>query len=227
MSRHLDYDRDVHEVSRLLMTAELLIVSLPGCIQDVDLRDPALLGDRNAGSSGGDAACGANERLDPNAPSTSACAPCTYVDPTTVCPCDYDASPAPFPVCEGPEGDFTCDTICTGDKSRCNAYREIQGVGRVRDCALLRECCDLLAASGATPCCQPDEVLFCFEGSGTDQWHYSFLCLSTACCGTVCSSDLGCDTTFQTCQDNRCVPGCDVASEYCHSDASGCICRPL
>lgn len=244
MSPHLDYDRDVHDVSRLLIptTLALLPVCATGCIQDVDLRNPALLGDPNrdgdASSSNGDAVCGTNERIDPDAPNglndPSACAPCTYVDPKTVCPCDYLAWPAEFPVCEGPEGNSYCFTTCTGNVTRCNAYREIDGVGRVRDCSLLRECCDLLgisAVTGATtarytePCCEPDQALFCFEGSGTGEWRHAFLCLD--CCAAPCTSEFDCDRTFQTCKDNRCVPGCDVRSEYCDSDGSGCLCRPL
>lgn len=189
-----------------------------GCIRTLDLRGPE-------GSNPTDHPCPPQSRVDPQ---TGLCAPCIDTDPHEVCPCGFEAEPAPFPACEGPYGTFTCHEACEGDVTVCAAYEEVDGFVAVSDCTQLYDCCERLAASsGSTPCCEPNESLVCLLGSGVPPFPYTFRCLSTACCEKDCSSPDDCDTTFQTCQDNRCVPGCDTTRELCLHDGDQCECRPI
>jgi len=201
----------------------IIPLSVAGCIQPVDLRNPALAGDGEAVP--GDADCAVGERVNP---AIDACEPCLGGAPRSICPCQYVGQPGPFPICEGPEADFICAPACEGGIADCNAYAEIEWQARVNDCALLRICCASLRAVGdpSLPCCAAGLSLFCIESGDDPDWPFIPLCLQGYTgCGPECSDESDCDTSYQTCQDNRCAPGCDPVLEYCHDDGSACECR--
>jgi hypothetical protein len=197
--------------------AGLLPVSLAGCLQTVDLRVPP--GDHDSV-----AVCAVGERINPD---TDACAPCVALDPDALCPCGYDAAPAPFPACAGPFGEVSCHGPCVGDVTACSGVTERDGSWLARDCGLLRDCCgDLAVDPLSTTCCAADESLLCLSGTGELPYPFIFLCIGTSCCATSCDTSSDCDTSFQTCKDDRCVPGCDIAREFCLDDGFQCECRP-
>lgn len=197
----------------------LLPVSLSACVRTVDLRAPG-----DAEPVPGDATCVVGERVNPN---SGECEPCDYINPRSVCPCGFISSPAPFPACEGPEGTFSCLGPCRGDITACTAYGEQHGQWVARDCEQLRACCDDLAQDvSSTPCCAPHESLLCVVGSGEGDYPFVFRCVDNQCCETSCDDASDCDTTFQSCHNGRCVPGCDTAREVCIDDGE-CQCRPL
>lgn len=219
--RGLDYP---HLPVKLAGTTLVLApVCLAGCIDVIDLRAPA--GDEDGRATGDTAGCLAGERIDPQ---RGECAPCTYTDPRTVCPCGFTSQPGDFPLCDEPDADFICTPSCSGDVSACTAYRINEGTVQVSDCELLRQCCAALANdASATPCCVEHHSLLCFRGTGPAQWPFTFQCVNNACCEAGCVDDGDCDTAYQTCNNNRCVPGCHPPSAYCFADGVDCECRAL
>lgn len=226
-NRDLDYPGPEGRGGRVVLwdwtTRALIPLSLAGCIVPVDLRVEGQPGDRSAPP--GDADCPEGERVNP---ATNACEPCVGGEPRDACPCQFVGRPGEFPICEGPEADFTCAPSCEGNIEDCNAYAVIAWQPRVKDCDLLRACCASLQAAGepSEPCCEPGFSLFCIETGEDPDWPFIPLCLQGyTCCGTDCTDDSDCDTDTQTCQDNRCAPGCDPVLEYCHDDGTTCECR--
>lgn len=200
----------------------VLPLSLAGCTNTIDLRLPVSAGDGNLSTSG-DAACGPGRRVDPE---TGICEPCTRDDPRTKCPCDFWSGPGDFPYCEGDDAVVHCIHLCNGNISSCNAYTEIEDQPWVSDCDLFRACCDSLRQDPTSePCCPPGESLLCFFSTGPEPWTNAFYCLSNQACETPCSEQTGCDRPFQTCQDDKCWPGCDPATEFCDLIGTGYECR--
>jgi len=122
----------------------------------------------------------------------------------------------------------TCAASCAGSIATCNAYTMVEGVRRVRDCGLLRRCCESLATDpGSTPCCAAAQSLLCFRDAIGGPAPCVFICLPATCCESPCTTDSECDQSFQNCGGSHCVPGCRTVTDYCHNDGTSCGCRPL
>ena len=197
-----------------------LALAGPGCVLTVDLRDPDLLGDRDA--PGGDTDCGPAERFDSE---QGACVPCTYDDPRAVCPCGYTVSPEPSVPCDPSAPPFTCNPACVGDIEVCTGYADNGGAPGARDCALLLACCTSLAQDLASePCCPDGRSLLCTVG-GIDGYPYDVGCVDNGPCAAQCDDDGDC-APFQSCGGGLCTPGCDPRQAYCAFEAGGFACRP-